>query len=263
MFKNFHIRKHLMLITCLCALLLISACGVTLKHVPAKSLNAVSIQKHISIMVADIGDARENESFDRIGQGASYWLPVSFYARDEEENELPVSYYIAQSLSEDLTKIGYKTKMANDVTVRKSLTLDESIAIAKKEGVDYLVTTKLKEGKTNFWGFLIIPFFEPVWTRLVLDAQLINAKDEKNITPIQTDHRETEWYFAKITIGDAIFDAGLFGKHWHSTAWGETVISDGLAETALKLSEKIQSQENTVVSDASAGTTLKASQKVQ
>lgn len=85
-----------------------------------------------------------------------------------------------------------------------------------------------------------------------MDSQLINIKDEKNILPIQTNHRETEWYFAKITIFDAIFDAGLFGKHWHDTAWGETVVSDALAETTIKISEKIQLQEKTVVSDASA-----------
>jgi len=40
-----------------------------------------------------------------------------------------------------------------------------------------------------------------------------------------------------VTILDAIFDAGLFGKHWHRTAWGKTVVSDALTETALKISE--------------------------
>ena len=116
------------------------------------------------------------------------------------------------------------------------------ILLAKKEGMDYLVTTKVKEGKTNFWGFLIIPFFEPVWTRIGYDSQLIDTKSKKDIIPFQTNRKETEWYFAKITVLDAIFDAGLFGKHWHSTAWGETVVSDALAETAQKISEKIQSQ---------------------
>ena len=90
---NIRFGKFLMLVACLCVLLSISACGVALKHVPAKSLNGVSIQKPISIMVADIGDEREDEPFDRIGQGVSYWLPVSFYARDEKETEL-ITYNI-------------------------------------------------------------------------------------------------------------------------------------------------------------------------
>ncbi len=58
----------------------------------------------------------------------------------------------------------------------------------------------------------------------------------------KTYRKETEWYFSKICIIDAIFDAGLFGQHWHSTAWGETVVSDALAETANKISEHIQSK---------------------
>jgi hypothetical protein len=242
MCKKICIRKFLMLCTCLCILLLLSACGATLKHVPSKSLNGITIQKPVSIMVADIGDERDDEPIARIGQGVSYWLPLSYYAYDEEGKELPVSYYIAQSLSADLGKLGYKTKLANDVTLRKPLSLDESIAIAKKEGMDYLVTTKVKDGKTNFWGFIIIPFFEPVWTRIGYDSQLIDTKTKKDAIPFQTNRKETEWYFAKITVLDAIFDAGLFGKHWHSTAWGETVVSDALAETAQKISEKIQSQ---------------------
>jgi hypothetical protein len=242
MFKKIYIMKSVMLITFVYLLLLLSACAANIKHVPSQSLNGKSIQKSVSIMVADIGDERINEPSDRIGQGASYWLPISYYARDSKDNKLPVSFYIAQSLSEDLSKLGYKTKMANDINMRTPLSLDESIAIAKKEGVDYLVTTKVKDGKTNYWGFLIIPFIEPVWTRIGYDSQLINMQSEKDVIPFQTYNKEVEWYFAKITVFDAIYDAGLFGRHWHSKAWGETVVSDALAETAQKISEKIQSK---------------------
>lgn len=263
MCKNICVRKYLVLCTCFCLLLFLSACGATIKHIPAKSLDGITIQKPVSIMIADIGDERDDEPFDRIGQGVSYWLPLSYYARDAEGKEWPVSNYMAQSLSEDLGKLGYKTKLANDVKERKPLSINDSVAIAKKEGVDYLVTTKLKDGKTNFWGFLFIPFFEPVWTRISYDSQLINIKDEKNIVPFQTSHRETEWYFAKITIFDAIFDAGIFGRHWHGTAWGETVVSDALAETTLQISKKIQSGKETIASDALKDTTQKISKKIQ
>ncbi|MCP4345880.1 MAG: hypothetical protein GY795_10190 [Desulfobacterales bacterium] len=235
-------RKSLMLVICINVLLLLSACGATLKHIPSKSLNGIAIQETKTIMIADIGDERGGESPDRIGQGVSFWLPLSYYARDDEGKKLPVSYYIAKSLGEDMRKLGYETRLANDVRLRTPLSLEESVAIAKKEGADYLVTTKVRDGKTNFWGFLIIPFFEPVWTRISYDSQIIDINSEKDVIPLQTYHKKTEWYFAKITILDAIFDAGLFGKHWHSTAWGETVVSDALAETAQEISEKIQSQ---------------------
>ena len=242
MLKKTFLRKPIMFVGCICMVFLLSACGVTLKHVSSQSLNGMTVQKPLSIMVADIGDERYGEYPDRIGQGVSYWFPVIFDATDDNGKVLPVSYYIAQSLSEDLRKIGYNTKLANDIDKRTPLTLDESIAAAKEERMDYLVTTKVKDGKTNFWGFLFIPFVEPVWTRIGYDSQLIDMKAEKDIIPLKTYHKETEWYFAKVTIFDAIFDAGLFGKHWHRTAWGETVVSDALAETTQKISEKIQSK---------------------
>lgn len=236
------INNLVTLLACFCLFLFLCACGTTLKHVSSKKLDGINVQRSVNVMVADIGDVRENEPLDRIGQGVSFWLPVSYYARDEKDNILPVSYYIAQSLSDDINKIGHKTKIANKNAGEnyKPLSLEESIAIAKKEGIDFLVTTKVKDAKTNFWGFIIIPFVQPVWTRFNLESQLINIKDEKNIVPIQTDHSETEWYFAKITILDAIFDAGIFGRNWHSTAWGETVISDALAKTTLQIKDKIQ-----------------------
>jgi len=244
MFKNFCLRKSIMLVSCTLALFLLSACGVTLKHVSSQNLNGIVIQKPLSIMVSDIGDEREGygDYPDRIGQGVSYWLPVIFDATDDNGKPLPVSYYIAQSLSEDLAKIGYRTKLANDTEKRIPLTLEQSIATAKEQNMDYLVTTKVKIGKTGFWGFLFIPFVEPVWTHIGYDSQLISMKNENDIIPLKTFHKKTEWHFAKITILDAIYDAGIFGKYWHSTAWGKTVVSDALAETTQKISEKVQSK---------------------
>jgi hypothetical protein len=242
MFKKSCLRKPIMLVGCICMVSLLSACGVTLKHVSSQSLNGITAQKSLTIMVADVGDERFGEFPDRIGQGVSYWMPVIFDARDEDGKVLPVSYYIARSLSEDLRIIGYDTKLANDTEKRTPLTLVESIAAAKEQSMDYLVTTKVKVGKTNFWGFLFIPFVEPVWTHIEYDSQLIDMRPEKDMIPLHTKRRKTEWYFAKVTILDAIFDAGLFGKYWHRTAWGKTVVSDALAETAQKISEKIHSK---------------------
>lgn len=239
------IKKNGEILISILILFFLSGCGVTLKHIPSQSINEINMKHAPKVMVADIGDQRTGESPDRIGQGVSYWLPISFYARDTEGKKLPVSYYIAESLNEDLSKIGFDTKLANDDNLRKPLTTEDAIAAAKGVGFDYLVTTKVIEGKTNFWGFLIIPFFEPVWTKISLDVQLydLDIASEKQSIPLQTYKKETEWYFAKITILDAIFDAGLFGKHWHGTAWGKTVISDAVAETAQKISENIQSKE--------------------
>lgn len=244
MFKTFSLRKSIMLFSCIWALLVLSACGVTLKHVPSQNLNGIVIQKPLTIMVADIGDEREGygEYPDRIGQGVSYWLPVIFDAQDDNGKILPVSYYIAQSLSEDLAKIGYNSKLANHGEKRTPLTLEQSIMAAKEQNMDYLVTTKIKVGETSFWGFLFIPFIEPVWTKVGYDSQLIDMKTGKDTIPLKTFNKKTEWYFAKITILDAIFDAGIFGKYWHRNAWGKTVVSDALAETAQKISERLQSQ---------------------
>jgi hypothetical protein len=242
MLRKISLRKTVIAVSCLCMLLLLSACGTTIQHIPSQSLKAITFEKPVGVMVADIGDSREGESRDRIGQGASFWFPVSYYARDGEGKKMPVSYFVAQSLAEDLNKIGYNTKLANDNGTRASMTLDNSIAVAKKEGMDYLVATKVTDGKTNYWGFLVIPFFEPVWTRLGCDVEVVDLKSEKSIAPLTTFHSETEWYFGKITVLDAIFDAGLFGGHWTSTAWSETVISNALAETARKVSDTIQAK---------------------
>lgn len=224
-----------------CILFLLSACAAKITHVPSKSLEEIRVSQPATIMVADIGDTRDEPS-DRIGQGASYWLPLSYYARDAKGRKLPVSHYIASSLTEDLGKLGYITKLANDDGLRDAVTLEAAIDTAKKEKSDFLVTTKVTDGKTNYWGFIIIPFFQPVWTRIGYDVQLIDVNSGSNLTPLEMRHRETEWYFGKITIFDAIFDAGIFGRHWHQSAWGETVVSDALAETALRISNTLQSQ---------------------
>ncbi len=233
-------KKFSLMMVLIFSLLFSYACGVALKHIPSQNLNDLTAKRSSKIIVADIGDARIDESPDRIGQGVSYWLPVSFYARDEQEKELPVSFYIADSLREDLGKIGYNARLANDIQSRTPLSLEEAKIAAKKQNMDYLITTKLIDGKTNFWGFIIIPFVEPIWTRLELECQIINLKNKNDVVPIKTYKKEIEWYFAKITILDAVFDAGLFGKIWHQTAWGKTVISEALAQTAKQISENIK-----------------------
>jgi hypothetical protein len=219
----------------------LSACGIYLNHIPSPMLESIKIKKPVSIMVADVGDLRYGEYPNRVGQGVSFWLPLSFYAYDSSGRYLPVSYYISKSLSEDLTKIGYNAKLANPDEKRIPLTPDEALAIAERENTDYLITVKTKEGKTNFWGFLIIPFAEPVWTKIAMECKLFEMGRRKGESEFETQRKKTEWYFGKITILDAIFDAGLFGKYWHETAWGKTVVSDALAEAAQKISEKIES----------------------
>jgi hypothetical protein len=233
------IRKFLLILTLVFMCFFCFACGVSLKHIPSQHLNDVTVKRSVKVMVADIGDARIEESPDRIGQGVSYWLPVSFYARDEKGEILPVSYYLASSLKEDLGKVGYKAYLANDVQSRLPMDIDKAKRAARKQKMDYLITTKVVEGKTNFWGFIVIQFAEPVWTRIELECELINMRNNKTI-PIKTVKKEIEWYFGKITILDAVYDAGLFGKTWHQTAWGKTVISDALAEAAQKFSENIK-----------------------
>jgi len=221
---------------------LLSACGLSVAHIPSPNLGEIQTEKSAKIIVSDIGDLREGESPDRIGQGVSYWLPVSYYARDEQSRSLPVSFYIARSLSEDLRKMGYDVEFINDDTSRMPLSMEHSSVVAKERQADYLVMVKLKEGKTNFWGFLAIPFFEPVWTRVEYDSQLIKLDNDVDLGVVSTKRRETEWYFGKITVFDALFDAGLFGRRWHRVAWGSTVVSEALAETANTISAEIQGQ---------------------
>jgi hypothetical protein len=236
-------KKELYLYGILMSLLvLMSACTARISHIPGKALDDIHIAHPASIMVADIGDERIDEPIDRIGQGASYWLPISYYARDDKGGRLPVSYYIASSLKQDLEKIGYQAKISNDAVRRKPISFEEAMNAAKRESADYLVTTKVLEGKTNYWGFIIIPFVQPVWTRISYDVQLIDMRQDVTPVPLQGNNRDTEWYFGKITIFDAVYDAGVMGRHWHQTAWGKTVVSQTLADTALKISAEIQAK---------------------
>ncbi len=228
--------------------LLLSGCMATLTHTPSEILNDQTVGRSAKIMVADIGDERIGETPDRIGQGVSYWLPLSYYARDPKGEPLPVSFYFAQSLGLDLRKLGYETFLANNEDTRRPVTVDEARNAAKNAGADFLVTTKVNEAKTNFWGFIIIPFFQPVWTRVDIDAQLIDMHSESGGLSQKIRHKDTEWYFGKITLIDAIYDAPLFGRHWHQDAWGKTVMSDALAKAALDISKNIQSQSGATLS---------------
>ncbi len=228
--------------------LLLSGCMATLTHTPSEILNGQTVSHPAKIMVADIGDERVGESYNRIGQGVSYWLPLSYYARDPKGQPLPVSFYFAQSLGLDLRKLGYETFLANNEDTRRPVTVNEARIAAKNAGADFLVTTKVNDAKTNFWGFIIIPFFQPVWTRIDIDTQLMDMHSESGGLSQNIRHKETEWYFGKITIIDAIYDAPIFGRHWHQEAWGKTVISDALAKAALDISHKIQGQTGTTLS---------------
>jgi hypothetical protein len=151
---------------------------------------------------------------------------------------LPVSYYIAQSLNEDLNKIGYLSSLANKN--REPISTEIATKAAQDANVDYLITSRVKDGKTNYWGFLIIPFFQPVWTKIGFDVDIIDIKNIMNKKTLNIYYEDTEWYFGKIIILDAIFDAGLFGPHWHGDAWGETVVSTALAQACEKIDSEIK-----------------------
>jgi len=213
-----------------------TGCAVHLRHVPSADLNSVKAARPAKIMVADGGDARGVSRPEEIGFGFSYWLPQRFTAEDDR-GPLPVSHYIARSLSEDLTRVGYDGSLAGQG--RQPMLAEAAMAAAKKAGVDYLAISKVNDAKTNFWGFLFIPFVEPVWTRVNLTIELVDAKtSEKSI--IRVNRKRTEWNFAKVTIFDAIFDAALFGRMWHARAWGRTVVSDALADAVQKISVTVK-----------------------
>ncbi len=166
-------------------------------------------------------------------------MPVIFYSKNSDGNKLPVSFYIADSITKDLNQVGYQTTLANDKTAMKPMSAEDATFAANKAGADYLVTTKVTDGMTNFWGFLIIPFVEPVWTRIAFSVEIADLKAGKEGEAFHTSKKKTEWYFAKITILDAIFDAGIFGPMWHQSAWGKTVVSDALADAVKEISKKI------------------------
>jgi len=238
--KLFYLDKILLLMLSICILPLIFACSPVLQHTPSHKLNNFSVQKSARIFVADIGDNRWNTLSNKIGSGFSFWLPAHFSAKKDSGKSLPISYYIAESLCKDLHKVGYNSSLMNNNKTLSPCTYEDAIESAKKEGADYLVTTSIFEGKTKFWGFIIIPFFQPVWTRIGYDYKLIAMDKEETILENKIYRKDTEWYFAKIAILDSIFDAAIFGSHWCKTAWGKTVVSDALAETTKILSSEIQ-----------------------
>jgi len=217
-------------------MILLCSCAALVQHHPSQVLNGVKAGKPASVVVADIGmkpDMQRN-----IGCGVSYWLPNWFYLADPDRKPIFISHYIAKSFSEDLGLIGYQAKLsaANEQT-GKAISTEEAIQQAKSANVDYLVTTKVTAARTNYWGFLLIPFFQPVWTKLGMDVKVYDFRNNATVQDFSTYHKETEWYFAKVTILDAIFDAAIFGRHWHRHAWGETVIPKGIALTAIKFND--------------------------
>lgn len=209
-------------------------CATTLRHTPSAALNGVKASRPAKIMVADIGDVR-GAGPAVIGFGFSYWLPITYSAEDESGAPLPVSHYLARSLSEDLAKVGYQSTLANQN--RFPMTPEQATGAARKAAVDYLATLRVVDAKTNFWGYLFIPFVEPVKTRYNLDVDLADMTTSKHHS-IRAQGKKTQWFFAKVTIFDAIFDAGIFGGWWHRTVWGKTVMSDALADLTQKIAEK-------------------------
>lgn len=221
---------------------LICGCTVTVNHNPHESLDssAGTVKFEQCLSVADLGDTRDNgtENRDRAGFGVSYWLPIAYNLTTSAGKPLYVSQFIADSIVKDLRYLGYNAQLLNPQP-DDALTWDEALAKARLSPCAYLVTSTVFDAKTNYWGFVIIPFVEPVWTRLGVDMQLIDLKHDRPAVPVKIEQKETEWYFAKITITDAIFDAGLFGRHWLQTAWGETVIPKGIADGVLQLHKAI------------------------
>ncbi len=212
------------------------ACAITIPHHPSEALSGIQAPAPNTIVVADIGDTR-GRGPTVIGSGVSYWLPVKYYAK-EGNIALPVSHYLAKSLTDDLNAIGFRATLANNPTTRLPMSPDAAGKAARQAGAKYLVQTRTTEGITKYWGFLLIPFIEPVWTRVGLDVDLIDVESGEKKESFQINHKEVEWYFAKIFILDALFDAGIFGKHWHRDAWGKTVVPDALAKAVVKIAEK-------------------------
>jgi hypothetical protein len=214
---------------------ILSGCSTSVKHVSHESLMAIkdTPKNKNCILVADLGDKRDDDE-DKAGSGVSYWLPVGYNLEDENGKKLHVSQFIADSITMDLQHIGYDAKMLNNVRNRP-LTVEEALSKSKTTQCQYLVTSTVKDAKSNYWGFLVIPFFEPVWTRLEVDAQLYDLKNSIPPKSINMSNSDTEWYFGKLLALDAVFDAGLFGRHWVSSAWGETVIPEGVAKGVIEI----------------------------
>jgi hypothetical protein len=216
--------------------LLASGCQTTLQHYPSARLSGMRVSQPKSVMVADIGDSRGGAGH-AIAFGVSYWLPIGYYA-NEADTGAPyrVSAYIAKSLSEDLAQVGLDAKLANRQP--EPMEREEALRVARERGVDYLVTTRVVAGRTNYWGFLIIPFVEPVWTRIAVDLEITDLKAaNREPVDVRVSRKKTEWRFGKIFIGDSVFDAPIFGRYWCRNAWGKTVVSEALADAVEKIAE--------------------------
>lgn len=221
-----------------------TGCVATLQHQESEKLQAIQPTpdcRQQKVVIANIGDDRK-ERDNSIGAGVSYWLPIFIYAGDKNKQRLPVAHYLAESLTKDLSAVGIDASLINDSY--QTLSQSDAEVQAKAANADFLVLSKVTDGKTNFWGFILIPFFEPVWTKVGMEIMVIPQK-RKTAKPavIRIFHKEVEWYFAKVTIFDAIFDAGLFGRHWHSTAWGKTVVSDALALAVEQVVAELEKNE--------------------
>jgi hypothetical protein len=223
-------------LVCIPLILLGSGCVATVKHVPSPELAGMKASVPAKLVVADVGDSRDEEVADRISTGVSFWFPYRFYAGDEK-GSLPASFFIADSLNSDLNKVGFASTLAN--STRKPITADQAVAAGKAAGANYVVSTKITDGKTHFWGFIIIPFMEPVWTSIGFDVIVTDLTSTEPGKTFHIDKSDTEWRFAKVTIFDAVFDAAIFGRRWTSRPWSETVVSDALAEAVKNISTDI------------------------
>ncbi len=209
-----------------------SGCSTVLTHTPSEKLKFARGTKPIKLAVANIGDMRP-EAPNAIGFGISFWLPQAFWAKDAAGNKLPVAHFVANSLKQDLTHVGYRSMLVNKNY--QPLSAKQAMSAAKKSGTDYLITSKVTHGKSNFWGYLLIPFVEPVKTRIGLEICIIDLNALVPNKKFKVYREGRDWNFAKITIFDAVFDAAFFGRYWHRKAWGETVVPDALADVTLKI----------------------------
>lgn len=225
--------------------ILLSSCAVSVQHHPSRILEGVKAGKPATVLVADVGMQPDRQR--NIGCGVSYWLPNWFFLADAQNRPIVISNYVAKGLCEDLDKMGYQAKMSGTCEqTGKAVGPDEALQQAKAAKVDYLVTTKVTDGRTNYWGFLVIPFFQPVWTRIGMDVKVYDLGDNAKVQEFSTYHKSTEWYFGKVMVFDAIFDAALWGRHWQRHAWGQSVVPKGIAISAIKVNDSLNAKPTTL-----------------
>jgi len=105
-------KRLLGLLIAVVGLLFSSGCSTVLTHVPSEKLDGIKPLAPAKLVVADIGDAR-NEAPNAIGFGFSYWLPQAFWAKDASDAPLPVAHFIADSLTQDMNHIGHRATFLN------------------------------------------------------------------------------------------------------------------------------------------------------